>query len=99
MFSFDLNKKNNVYYIEDVPDEEAGFRQVRDALVRNTGTNGIPSIYVEAIEEDGTLVLRHDHDGRDLEVQEANGVVDNIETLWGDPVKLFTVLEGDLWEI
>ena len=99
MFSFDLHKKNNIYYISDVPDEEEGFRQVRDALIRNTGTNGIPSIYVETIEENGVLVLRHDHDGRDLEVQEANGVVDNIETLWGSPVKLFTVLEGDMWEI
>ncbi len=45
------------------------------------------------------MVLRHEHDGRDLELEHAEKVVDHAKVLWGGPVKLFTDIEEELWEI
>ena len=64
-------------------------------------TEGFPieKAIVEEIEEDGTLVVRHEHDGRDLELDEAEKVIKHARRLWGNNVKLFTELEEELWEI
>ena len=59
----------------------------------------MPVVYVEEIEEDNTLIVRHEHDGRDLELDHADEVVKHIRTLWGDEVKLFTIIEDEMWEI
>ena len=39
-----------------------------------------------------------EHDGRDLELSEANKVFEHINNLWGDEVRFTTVIEEDLWE-
>ena len=59
----------------------------------------MPVVYVEEIEEDNTLIVRHEHDGRDLELDHADEVVKHIRTLWDDEVKLFTIIEDEMWEI
>jgi stage V sporulation protein R len=41
---------------------------------------------------------KHEHDGRDLDLQYANRVYDYIRFLWGDDVVFTTIIEGDLWE-
>jgi stage V sporulation protein R len=45
------------------------------------------------------LILKHDHDGRDLELSYADEVVQHVMTLWDDVVKLVTIVEGEPWEI
>ena len=55
-------------------------------------------IGVVDIEPGSVLVLQHDHDGRDLEMQYAKKVFEYIQELWGDEVQLYTLLEGELWE-
>ena len=72
---------------------------VRDDLIKNTGINTIPQIYVDRIEKQGNLVLKHEHDGRDLEINYANEVVKNIQNLWEKEVKLYTILEEEIWEV
>ena len=44
--------------------------------------------------------MRHEHDGRDLDLDYADNVVNHVRYLWreGD-VKLFTIIENDVWEI
>ena len=76
-----------------------GWKNVKNDLLKNIGTNPIPVIYVNEVKDDNTLILAHDHDGRDLELQHADEVVLHISRLWGDVIKLFTVVEGDTWEI
>ena len=71
---------------------------MRDSLIKNIGLNSIPVIYVEEMQKDHTLVLRHEHDGRDLDMKYARKVFDYIRDLWGDEISLFTILENDLWE-
>ena len=58
----------------------------------------MPVIVVEELLQDGTLILRHMHDGRDLELTEANKVFEHINDLWEGGVKFTTIIEDDLWE-
>lgn len=95
---FSFARKRDKYKITDISDEE-GWKNVKQDLLKNIGTNPIPVIYVNEVNDDNTLVLVHDHDGRDLELQHADEVVLHISRLWGDVIKLFTVVEGDTWEI
>jgi spore cortex formation protein SpoVR/YcgB (stage V sporulation) len=43
--------------------------------------------------------LRHEHDGRDLEIDYADNCVKKIKDLWKGPVKLFTIIEDEPFEI
>ena len=64
----------------------------------NTDINNT-HISVTDISDEGFLILKHDHDGRDLELDYAERVVGQINTLWPAGVKLFTVIEEEVWEI
>jgi len=73
---------------------------VKIALVNQVGANTIPKIYVESIDEGNVLVLHHEHDGRDLELDYSEKVVGHINTLWkGGLVKLMTIIEEEPFEI
>ena len=94
-YSFDKNKQSSV--VDDISDEE-GWESVRDAMIKNVGLGRLPVVYVDEIEKDGTLSIVHEHDGRDMELNYARKVFDFIETLWGDNVKLITMVEDEIWE-
>ena len=56
-------------------------------------------VLVKELLRDGTLILEHEHDGRDLELSEANKVFEHINELYGQgDVRFTTVIEDDLWE-
>jgi spore cortex formation protein SpoVR/YcgB (stage V sporulation) len=42
--------------------------------------------------------LEHQHDGRDIELSEANKVFEFINNLWSGDVKFTTVIEEEVWE-
>ena len=96
LFSYSPKKKEIT--VDEVSDED-GWKKVRNDFLRNVGINGIPHIYAADISPAGTLILQHDHDGRDLELDYAEIVVDNISQLWPNNVKFYTVVEDELWEI
>lgn len=96
LFSYSAKKKEG-YTIDEIYDED-GWDIVKKDLIHNIGTNGIPVIYVDEV-EDGVLVLRHEHDGRDLELGHAEAVVNHVNSLWHGGAKLYTILEEELWEI
>ncbi len=89
--------ENSNWVIRDLSDED-GWKEVRKSLLGNIGGNSIPVIYVDEIIKD-TLILRHEHDGRDLELDYADNCVRKIADLWKGPVKLFTILEDEPFEI
>ncbi len=98
MFSYKREKNGDVF-ISEVSDHD-DWQTVRDEMIKNTGVNTIPHIFVDRIEKDGSLVLKHEHDGRDLDLDYADNVVDHIRKIWNEgDVKLFTVIENDVWEI
>jgi len=96
-FSYSLKKKHKAITIDDISNEE-GWESVRDDLIRNIGLNRVPVVYVDEIEKDNSLCLVHEHDGRDLDLQYASKVFGHIRTLWGDEVKLISMVENEIWE-
>jgi stage V sporulation protein R len=76
------------------------WKLIRDDLVDNVGLNSVPKVYIaEVIKEDNCLIVKHEFDGRELDLEYAEEVCRNITNLWGDPVKFFTIIEDDPWEI
>jgi stage V sporulation protein R len=96
LFSFSEKRKNGIT-IDEIHDED-GWKIIKTDLINNIGTNTIPIIYVDEMDF-GQLVLRHEHDSRDLELDYADAVVQHVNKLWPDGAKLFTILEEELWEI
>ena len=94
-YSFDKSKQSSV--VDDISDGE-GWENVRDEMIKNVGLNRLPVVFVDELEKDGTLSLVHEHDGRDIELNYARKVFEFIETLWGDNVKLITIVEDEIWE-
>ena len=84
--------------IDNISDNDS-WKFVKSTLLRNVGSNPLPVIFVDGIEMGNTLILQHEHDGRDLELTYADEVVRHISYLWKGEVKFFTMVEGDTWEI
>ena len=97
LFSYSFHQKEGFNKITEVSGEDT-WRTIRDDLINNIGLNSIPVVGVEELLQDGTLILKHIHDGRDLELSEANKVFDHINELWEGGVKFTTIIEDDLWE-
>ena len=97
LFSYS-KKKRDISTIDDISDED-GWKKIKNDLIKNVGAGTIPKIYVESIEDGNVLILQHEHDGRDLELNYADEVVKQVGVLWGDVVKLLTVVEEEPWEI
>ena len=96
-FSYSFKKAQKSITIDDVSDND-GWEKVRDELITNIGLNRVPIVYVDNIEVDNTLALVHEHDGRDLDLQYAEKVYGHLKTLWGDNVKLVSLVENEIWE-
>ena len=96
LFSF-ANQKGT-YNIKEISDND-GWKLAKESLLKNIGGNRMPRICVDEIEDGNILSLKHDHDGRDLDLSYADEVILHVSTLWGDVVKLITIIEEEPWEI
>jgi stage V sporulation protein R len=94
MFSY-AKRGNGGTYIEEVSDKD-GWKIVRDDLAKQVAGGGIPIIKVYDVKWDGTLMLEHEHDGRDMLVSETEHTLSHIKTLWGKPVHLRAKLDSDI---
>ena len=98
LFAYE-NKRNGDVVITEVSDHD-DWKTVRNNLIKNVGINAIPHIFVDRVSNSGNLILKHEHDGRDLDLSYANKVVEQIEFLWGPgEVKLYTIIEEEVWEV
>lgn len=84
--------------VDEIMDDEESWTEIRKNLLMQVGGNMIPVIYVEEI-KDNELILRHEHDGRDLELDYADRSVAMVRELWKGPVKLFTIIEEEDFEV
>jgi stage V sporulation protein R len=94
-YSFKKDQKSNT--IDDVSDTE-GWEAIRDDLINNVGLNRIPVVFVDELEKNNTLSLIHEHDGRDLDLSYAQKVYEHVQKLWGDNVRLTSIVENEIWE-
>jgi len=95
---FTYSKKKDVESVDNVSDDFE-WQEVKDSLILNTGVNNIPIIYVDELLDNNTLILKHEHDGRDIDLLHAEEVRNHIEDIWGFDVKIFTMIEDSTWEI
>jgi stage V sporulation protein R len=66
---------------------------IREAILAPRYNYGTPQVAVHKLGTDGALELHHDylHDGRGLDLQQAEKVVDYVARVWRRPVTLHTV--------
>lgn len=73
--------------------EGRDIHRLRELILAPKFNFGCPRIQVEELKPDGSLILRHEHetDGRGLDIERANKVLEYIHRVWRRPVVLFTV--------
>ncbi|AKL96275.1 stage V sporulation protein R [Clostridium aceticum] len=92
MHLFQYNKKEKDYIIEEVADEP-GWKKIRNTIANTVGMESIPCIkVVEISQKDHVLVLKHEFDGRELELSYAYETLKYITSLWGGKVQLMTII-------
>jgi stage V sporulation protein R len=71
------------------------WQAIKDTLLRSVGTGDIPVIRIEDADHGRTraMYLRHEHDGRDLQLDYAGKTLGHIYRLWGRRVVLRTVVD------
>ena len=97
LFSYSAKKRIGIT-VDDVSDER-GWKQVKEDLISQVAGGSIPVVYVDELKRDGLLVVRHEHDGRDLELNHAKEVVEHIKYLWNDSIRFYTMIEDEPWEM
>ena len=72
------------------------FKKVKDQMLRMLTNRGQPVIVVEDgnFENKSELLLRHVHEGTDLDAAQARDTMRNASKLWTRPVNLLTKVEG-----
>jgi stage V sporulation protein R len=90
LFSFNYQDQTKNYIIES-----REFQKVKQRLLFSLTNFGKPWIYVVDGNHAnrGELLLRHEHNGVDLKVDDAQDTLVNVQFIWGRPVHLETTLE------
>jgi stage V sporulation protein R len=72
------------------------FKKVKEGMLRQLTNRGQPFIYVEDanFENRSELLLRHSHEGVDLDMSQARDTLRNLHKIWTRPVSLLTRIEG-----
>ena len=92
---FEYKSRGNEQVVSRVADEE-NWRQIKETLIQNVGTGTIPVIKIEDADYNNNraLLLKHYHDGRDLQLEYAEKSLRYLHQLWGRGVAMETLLDG-----
>lgn len=90
MFSYAFQDQGENYVIES-----REFDMIKQRLLQGLTNHGRPFIYVVDgnYRNRGELLLRHDHQGTDLNVQKAADTLANVGAVWSRPVNLQTIFD------
>ncbi len=90
---FEYRSRGDEQVVSRVADKD-NWREIKDTLIRNVGTGTIPVIKVVDSDYNNNrgLLLKHDHDGRDLQLEYAEKTLRYIRQLWEHEVVLETVI-------
>jgi stage V sporulation protein R len=91
---FEYKTRGNDQVVSRVADQD-NWRQIKETLIQNVGTATIPVIKVEDSDylNNRTLLLKHHHDGRDLQLEYAEKTLKYVQQLWGRDVVMETVVD------
>jgi stage V sporulation protein R len=90
-FSFSLNERSGNYEIDS-----REFQKIKDKILFQLTNFGDPFIFVEDSnhENRGELLIRHRHEGTDLQVDHARDTLSALARVWRRPVNLVTLVDG-----
>ena len=91
---FEYEREGDQLVASRVADEE-NAEAVKRTLLKNVGVEGIPVIRIHDADAggNGKLLLKHEHDGRELELEYAEKTLAHLHHLWGRDVLLETILD------
>jgi stage V sporulation protein R len=92
---FEYEPRGEDLVVTKVSDED-GWHDVKEQLLRSVGMGGVPVIRIEDADfgHKRTLYLTHQHDGRDLHLENAEKTLAYAYRLWGREVVLETIVGG-----
>ncbi len=92
---FEYKSRGNDQVVSRVADDD-NWRQIKETLIQNVGTATIPVIKVEDSDylNNRTLLLKHHHDGRDLQLEYAEKTLKYVQHLWGRDVVMETMIDS-----
>jgi stage V sporulation protein R len=92
---FEYGARKGDYVVTEVADEP-GWETIKQTLINSVGMAMMPVIKVEDGDYDGNriLYLKHDFDGRELNLENAEKTLGYAHTLWGRTVILETTVAG-----
>jgi stage V sporulation protein R len=72
------------------------FKKVKDQLLKALTNRGQPFIYIEDgnFNNRGELLLRHSHEGADLDLGQARDTLHNLHKVWNRPVSILSKVDG-----
>ncbi len=90
-YSFGFNERSGNWEIMT-----RDFKKVKDQLLKSLTNRGQPFVYVEDgnFNNRGELLLRHDHEGVDLDLAQARDTLHNLFRVWTRPVSTLTRIDG-----
>jgi stage V sporulation protein R len=90
-FSFSLNERSGNYEIDS-----REFEKIKHKILFSLTNFGDPFIFVEDANHDnrGELLIRHRHEGTDLQIDHARETLSALARVWRRPVNLVTTVEG-----
>jgi stage V sporulation protein R len=90
---FEYRSRGDDQVVSRVADKD-NWREIKETLIRSVGTGTIPVIKVvdSDYNSNRVLLLKHDHDGRDLQLEYAEKTLRYIRQLWEHDVVLETII-------
>jgi stage V sporulation protein R len=91
MHMFEYQQEQDKIVVSKVADREH-WEEVKQTLLKNVGMATVPVIRIVDADfhHNRVLVLAHEHDGRDLDVEQLEKTLNYVYQLWGRPVLLET---------
>jgi len=92
---FQHEKRGKERVVTKVADEES-WEDIKATLLKGVGMGSIPVIMIEDADfgQKRTLYMKHEHDGRDLQLEYAERTMKHVMSLWRRDAVLETIVNG-----
>ena len=92
---FEWGEKKGDYVVTEVADDQ-GWEEIKQTMIGNVGMATIPVIKIVDSDYEGNrhLLMRHDYEGRELNLENAEKTLAYMHHLWGRTVFLESVVTG-----
>ena len=92
---FQHDKRGKERVITKVSDGE-DWKSIKQTFIKNVGMGSIPVLFIEDADfgQNRTLYVKHEHDGRDLQLEYGEKTLLYVKHLWGRDVVLETIVNG-----